>query len=203
MTLTNRRGIRVAQVGLLINILLVLVKLASGIIGHTYALVADAAESSADILSSIIVWRGLSIAARPPDEDHPFGHGRAEPLAAAVVSLMLLVAALFARTIAPEGWMPVSTPAGGMVMTFCDGMAPDHAMPAMGKMDHKAPHSGHPDRQCPFAALGIADGPPPPPQVAPAATIGNAELALPGIASVPGRGLAAPPPPSTGPPARA
>ena len=92
--MSNLPGIRVAQLGLLINILLVLVKLASGIIGHTYALVADAAESSADILSSIIVWRGLTIAARPPDDDHPFGHGRAEPLAAAVVSLMLLVAAL-------------------------------------------------------------------------------------------------------------
>jgi cation diffusion facilitator family transporter len=91
---SNSRGVRVAQVGLLINIVLVLVKLTSGVVGHTYALIADAAESSADIFSSIIVWRGLSIAARPPDEDHPFGHGRAEPLAAAVVSLMLLVAAL-------------------------------------------------------------------------------------------------------------
>jgi cation diffusion facilitator family transporter len=80
--------------GFLINIVLVLVKLASGIFGHTYALIADAAESSVDIFSSIIVWRGLRIAAQPPDEDHPFGHGRAEPLAAAVVSLLLLAAAL-------------------------------------------------------------------------------------------------------------
>src|SRR6185295_2426755 len=48
---------------------------------------------SADIFSSLIVWMGLSIAAKPADEDHPYGHGKAEPLAAAVVSLMLLGAA--------------------------------------------------------------------------------------------------------------
>jgi len=94
MTESNHRGIRVAQAGLLINLVLVLVKLTSGIVGHTYALIADAAESSVDIFSSIIVWRGLSIASKPADEDHPFGHGRAEPLAAAIVSLMLLAAAV-------------------------------------------------------------------------------------------------------------
>jgi cation diffusion facilitator family transporter len=90
----HSQGVRLAQAGLLINILLVIAKLLSGILGHTYALIADAAESSADIFASIIVWRGLRIAAQPPDHDHPFGHGRAEPIAAAVVSLMLLGAAL-------------------------------------------------------------------------------------------------------------
>ena len=90
----TRRSIRWAQAGLLINALLVLVKLIAGIVGHANALVADAVESSADIFSSLIVWMGLSIAARPADEDHPYGHGKAEPLAAAVVSLMLLGAAI-------------------------------------------------------------------------------------------------------------
>jgi cation diffusion facilitator family transporter len=89
----TRRGIRWAQAGLLINAVLVLVKLIAGIVGHANALVADAVESSADIFSSLIVWMGLSIASRPADEDHPYGHGKAEPLAAAVVSLMLLGAA--------------------------------------------------------------------------------------------------------------
>lgn len=88
------RSIRWAQAGLVTNALLVLVKLFAGIVGHANALVADAVESSADIFSSLIVWMGLSIAARPADEDHPYGHGKAEPLAAAVVSLMLLVAAI-------------------------------------------------------------------------------------------------------------
>lgn len=76
------------------NAFLVLVKLIAGIVGHANALVADAVESSADIFSSMIVWMGVSIAARPADEDHPYGHGKAEPLAAAVVSLMLLGAAV-------------------------------------------------------------------------------------------------------------
>ncbi len=88
------RSIRWAQAGLLTNALLVLVKFVAGIVGHANALVADAVESSADIFSSLIVWMGLSIAARPADEDHPFGHGKAEPIAAAVVSLMLLGAAV-------------------------------------------------------------------------------------------------------------
>jgi cation diffusion facilitator family transporter len=90
----TRRSIRWAQAGLLTNAFLVLVKLIAGIVGHANALVADAVESSADIFSSLIVWMGLSIAARPADEDHPYGHGKAEPLAAAVVSLMLLGAAV-------------------------------------------------------------------------------------------------------------
>jgi len=96
----TRRSIRWAQTGLLINAGLVLVKLFAGIIGHANALVADAVESSADIFSSLIVWMGLSIAARPADEDHPYGHGKAEPLAAALVSLMLLGAAAGISTLA-------------------------------------------------------------------------------------------------------
>jgi cation diffusion facilitator family transporter len=90
----TNRSIRWAQAGLLTNAVLVLVKFVAGIVGHANALVADAVESSADIFSSLIVWMGLSIAARPADEDHPYGHGKAEPLAAAVVSLMLLGAAV-------------------------------------------------------------------------------------------------------------
>ena len=94
MISATTRSIRWAQAGLLVNATLVLVKLIAGIVGHANALVADAVESSADIFSSVIVWMGLSIAAKPADEDHPFGHGKAEPLAAAVVSLMLLGAAV-------------------------------------------------------------------------------------------------------------
>ncbi len=93
MKVETERSIRTAQAGLLINVVLVVVKLIAGIVGNTYALVADAVESSTDVFSSLIVWAGLSIAARPADEDHPFGHGKAEPLSAAVVSLLLLGAA--------------------------------------------------------------------------------------------------------------
>jgi cation diffusion facilitator family transporter len=83
-----------ARTGLRVNIVLVIVKLVAGIAGHSYALVADAIESSTDIFSSLIVWGGLRITAKPADEDYPYGYGKAEALAAAVVSLMLLGAAL-------------------------------------------------------------------------------------------------------------
>jgi cation diffusion facilitator family transporter len=90
----HRAAIRAAQVGLVINAVLAAVKLAAGLLGHTYALVADALESTADIVASMIVWGGLHIAAQPADENHPYGHGKAEALAAAVVSLMLIAAAI-------------------------------------------------------------------------------------------------------------
>lgn len=93
MTDAARRGIRAAQIGLFINALLAAIKLVAGVVGHAYALVADAVESTADIFSSLVVWGGLAIAALPADEDHPYGHGKAEALAGAVVSLMLLAAA--------------------------------------------------------------------------------------------------------------
>lgn len=87
------RGIRAAQAGLLANAALAAVKLVAGIVGNSYALVADAVESMADVVGSIIVWRGLSVAALPADEDHPFGHGKAEAIAAAAVSVLLFGAA--------------------------------------------------------------------------------------------------------------
>jgi cation diffusion facilitator family transporter len=88
------RGMRAARTGLFVNIVLVIVKLLAGIAGHSSALVADAIESFTDIFSSLIVWGGLLITTRPADEEYPYGYGKAEALAAAIVSLMLLGAAL-------------------------------------------------------------------------------------------------------------
>ena len=61
-----------------VNGTLAVVKLVAGIAGHSYALIADAVESLGDIVSSMIVWGGLVIAAKPADENHPYGHGKAE-----------------------------------------------------------------------------------------------------------------------------
>ncbi len=94
MTSVAARGIRSAQLGLLVNAVLAATKLVAGVVGHTYALIADAVESTADIFSSLIVWGGLRVAGRDPDEAYPFGYGKAESLAAGVVALMLLGAAL-------------------------------------------------------------------------------------------------------------
>ena len=83
-----------ATVGLAVNAALAIAKGIAGIVGHSYALVADAAESVADIGGSIVVYSGLRVAARSPDYDHPYGHGKAEPLATAAVGLLLCAAAL-------------------------------------------------------------------------------------------------------------
>ena len=93
VTARVERGTRMAQAGMLVNTLLAVVKLLAGIVGHSYALVADAVESAADVFSSLVVWRGLRLAARDADEHYPFGYGKAESLAAAAVGLMLLGAA--------------------------------------------------------------------------------------------------------------
>jgi cation diffusion facilitator family transporter len=88
------RGLKAAFWGIIVNAVLAMVKLIAGLLGNSYALIADAVESLTDIFGSAIVWSGLTIATAPPDEDHPYGHGKAEALAAAAVSLMLLAAAL-------------------------------------------------------------------------------------------------------------
>ena len=79
--------------GIGLNALLAVVKLAGGVFGHTYALIADAAESMLDILSSTLVWAGFRVAARPPDANHPYGHGKAEPLAGLTVALFVFAMA--------------------------------------------------------------------------------------------------------------
>jgi len=86
-------AIRTTLYGIAISVVLIFVKGISGYLGHSYALIADATESGADILSSGLLWIGLRIALKEPDEEHPYGHGKAEPLAAIAVSLFLIVAA--------------------------------------------------------------------------------------------------------------
>ena len=80
-----QHGIRAAQAGMVINAALAGIKLTAGILGNTYALVADAVESASDVFSSIIVWGGLAVAAQPADEQHPYGYGKAEAIAAAAM----------------------------------------------------------------------------------------------------------------------
>lgn len=89
-----RRGIRTVQFGLLTNAALAAVKIVAGVVGNSYALIADGIESTADVFSSLIVWSGLRIAARDPDDAYPFGYGKAEPLAASIVALLMVVAAI-------------------------------------------------------------------------------------------------------------
>jgi cation diffusion facilitator family transporter len=86
-------GARVALFGMLINFLLAAAKIFGGIFGNAYVLIADGIESALDIAGSFVIWGGLKVAARPPDETHPYGHGKAEPMAALIVACGVLVAA--------------------------------------------------------------------------------------------------------------
>jgi cation diffusion facilitator family transporter len=87
-------GARLALAGVGLNVALCVVKITAGVFGHSYALIADGFESMLDIVSSLLIWAGLKIAARPADDSHPYGHGKAEPVAAIIGSVMILGAAL-------------------------------------------------------------------------------------------------------------
>ncbi|HMO92351.1 MAG TPA: cation diffusion facilitator family transporter [Pirellulaceae bacterium] len=82
-------------IGLVASLLLAAIKLAAGIFGRSSALVADAIESLADTIGSVLVWQALRVAARPPDPSHPYGYGKAEAVAALTVGGMLVIAALY------------------------------------------------------------------------------------------------------------
>ena len=98
---------RAPLLGAGVNLLLAAIKIAGGVIGHSNALVADGIESGADVVSSLVVWGGLRIAVRPADDNHPYGHGKAESLAAVAASIALLAAAVF---IAVESVRQIVTP---------------------------------------------------------------------------------------------
>ena len=87
-------GARIALFGLVINIMLASVKMLAGFFGNAYVLIADGIESAMDVGGSIVIWGGLKVAARPPDRTHPYGHGKAEPIAAVIVAIGVLAAAL-------------------------------------------------------------------------------------------------------------
>lgn len=89
-----QRTLRATALGAVVNVVLAGAKLVGGVLGHSEALVADAVESFSDIVGSVVVWRGLTIAAQPPDEKHPYGHGKAESIAAALIATVLVLVAV-------------------------------------------------------------------------------------------------------------
>lgn len=79
------------------NAVLALIKFVAGVTGNSYALIADAIESVTDVFSSLLILVGIQYTAKPPDDNHPYGHGRAEPLLTfTVVGILLGAAALIA-----------------------------------------------------------------------------------------------------------
>ncbi len=109
-------GARLALLGVMVNAFLGIVKILAGLLGNTYALIADGVESLLDIFGSLVVWFGLRVASEPPDDEHPYGHGKAEVIAAFVVAFTVIAAAIglgvqsvreiVTRHSMPEPWTP-------------------------------------------------------------------------------------------------
>ena len=105
-------GARVALAGMIVNVLLAAAKITAGLLGNSYVLIADGIESALDIGGSAVIWGGLKFASRPPDETHPYGHGKAEPLAAGIVAVGVIIAAIgLAIQSVREIFMPHHAPA--------------------------------------------------------------------------------------------
>lgn len=90
----GRQGKRIAYLNAVMNVILALGKGLIGVVGHSDALIADAVHSAADLIGSFAVIVGLRIAEKPPDEDHPYGHGKAELIAAIIVAGFLVAASV-------------------------------------------------------------------------------------------------------------
>lgn len=86
---------RVALLGMGVNGALAVIKLVAGIFGNSFAMVADAVESLVDLAGSAMVWAAFVYGGRPPDDDHPFGHGKIEAMAGMAVALLVIGAAVW------------------------------------------------------------------------------------------------------------
>lgn len=103
----EQQAIKTVYLSITGNILLALIKGVTGVFGNSYALIADAIESVSDVFASLLVLFGLKYASRPADRNHPYGHGRAEPLVTFIVVGFLVVSAVI---IAYESIDNISTP---------------------------------------------------------------------------------------------
>jgi len=93
MTSNKDKAIHTTYMSILGNLALAIAKGITGVFGHSYALIADAIESSTDVFSSLMVLFGLKYSTKPPDKNHPYGHGKAEPLVTFVVVGFLVMSA--------------------------------------------------------------------------------------------------------------
>jgi cation diffusion facilitator family transporter len=104
---TVKAAIKASYFSIVGNILLAAIKLVSGFLGNSYALIADGIESTTDVFSSLFVLFGIKYAQRPPDDNHPYGHSRIEPLITFVVVAFLVTSA---TVIAYESIINIQTP---------------------------------------------------------------------------------------------
>ncbi len=88
----SKKGLKTTLVGILVSGFLAIIKGLGGILGHSYALIADAIESASDVVTSALLWVGLKWSSRPPDENHPYGHGKIEAVVAVGIGAALALA---------------------------------------------------------------------------------------------------------------
>lgn len=88
-----REVTRAAVIGLLVNFGLGIAKLIGGIFGNSFALIADAVNSIGDVVTTLVILFALRLAQQPPDDEHPYGHSRAEGIAASNVALLVILSA--------------------------------------------------------------------------------------------------------------
>jgi cation diffusion facilitator family transporter len=100
-------SLRLGTLAICINVSLMIIKIGVGIIGNSYALVADGIESGSDIFSSVITWAGFRLSLKPADEDHPYGHGKIDALTGMFSGVCLFAAAVF---IAWQSIIEIRTP---------------------------------------------------------------------------------------------
>src|SRR6201992_2218596 len=93
-TTIEQKAVKQTYVSILGNACLAVIKGLAGYFGNSYALIADAIESTSDIFSSLLVLFGLKYASKPADKNHPYGHGRAEPLITFMVVGFLIASAI-------------------------------------------------------------------------------------------------------------
>lgn len=107
MSATEDKAVKATYFSIAGNSILALLKWLAGFFGNSYALIADAIESTADIFASFLVLFGLKYAKRPADENHPYGHGKVEPLVTFIVVGFLIVSATI---IAYQSIQNINTP---------------------------------------------------------------------------------------------
>lgn len=103
----EKSAIRTTYFSIIGNTSLALIKGLAGFFGNSYALIADAIESTTDIFASLLVLFGLKYANKPADENHPYGHGKIEPLVTFLVVAFLVTSATI---IAYESIQNIQTP---------------------------------------------------------------------------------------------
>ncbi|MDH3257536.1 MAG: cation diffusion facilitator family transporter [Nitrospinota bacterium] len=104
--LKNNPGVRIIAIGALANLLLAALKIAGGIFGKSTAMLADGIHSLSDLLTDVVVLFTHKIGQMPADENHPYGHGRAETIGATLVGAVIIVAGL---GLAYESWSIINT----------------------------------------------------------------------------------------------